>query len=104
MGAGGRFLYDVTEGTLADGPYWRMGVLGYSTMDERYEWVMSMSSTRTIRTSAMGRGRTLVASHNHDAADFGSRRSGSTTFNVGASSVFQRQIATQVPPGDMTDG
>jgi hypothetical protein len=37
--AGGRFLYDVTEGTLADGPYWRMGVLGYSTMDERYEWV-----------------------------------------------------------------
>jgi hypothetical protein len=37
--AGGRFLRDVTEGTIGGGPYWREGLLGYSTMDERYEWV-----------------------------------------------------------------
>lgn len=37
--ADGRFLRDVTEGTIAGGPYWRLGLLGYSTMDERYEWV-----------------------------------------------------------------
>jgi hypothetical protein len=37
--AGGRYLRDVTEGTIAGGPYWRMGLLGYSNMDDRYEWV-----------------------------------------------------------------
>jgi len=37
--AGGRFLQDVTEGTMAGGPYWRKGLLGYSNMDQRYEWV-----------------------------------------------------------------
>jgi hypothetical protein len=37
--AGGRFLRDVTEGTNGGGPYWREGLLGYSNMDERYEWV-----------------------------------------------------------------
>jgi Protein of unknown function (DUF1579) len=37
--AGGRYLHDVTEGTVAGGPYWRLGLLGYSTMDERYEWI-----------------------------------------------------------------
>jgi hypothetical protein len=25
--------------TIAGAPYWRLGLLGYSTMDERYEWV-----------------------------------------------------------------
>jgi hypothetical protein len=29
----------MTEGTIAGVPYWRLGLLGYSTMDERYEWV-----------------------------------------------------------------
>lgn len=37
--AGGRFLRDVTEGTIGGGPYWREGLLGYSNMDQRYEWV-----------------------------------------------------------------
>ena len=35
----GRYLRDVTEGTIAGGRYWRMGLLGYSNMDDRYEWV-----------------------------------------------------------------
>lgn len=37
--ADGRYLRDVTEGTIAGVPYWRLGLLGYSTMDRRYEWV-----------------------------------------------------------------
>jgi hypothetical protein len=35
----GRFLRDVTEGTFGGSPYYRMGTLGYSNMDRRFEWV-----------------------------------------------------------------
>lgn len=35
---GGKHLQDITEGGLGDGTYYRMGVLGFSTMDHRYEW------------------------------------------------------------------
>ncbi len=35
---GGKHLQDVTEGQLGDGSYYRMGVLGFSTMDHCYEW------------------------------------------------------------------
>src|SRR5262245_46088483 len=35
----GRHLRDVTEGTLGGGRYWRLGLLGYSNMDDRYEWI-----------------------------------------------------------------
>jgi Protein of unknown function (DUF1579) len=34
-----RFLHDVTEGSIAGGPYYRMGLLGYSNEDARYEFV-----------------------------------------------------------------
>jgi hypothetical protein len=37
--AGGRYIEDTMEGTLDGAPVWRKGWLGYSTMDERYEWV-----------------------------------------------------------------
>ncbi len=37
--AGGRYLRDVTEGTLAGSPYYRQGLLGFSNVDQRYEWV-----------------------------------------------------------------
>jgi hypothetical protein len=37
--AGGRYIEDIMEGTLDGAPVWRKGWLGYSTMDERYEWV-----------------------------------------------------------------
>ena len=36
---GGRFLRDETQGTFAGSPYYRMGTLGYSNMDRRFEWV-----------------------------------------------------------------
>ena len=37
--AGDRYLQDVTQGTIGGETYWRLGLLGYSTMDQRYEWV-----------------------------------------------------------------
>ena len=37
--AGGRYLEDTTEGTLAAFHYWRRGWLGYDNMAARYEWV-----------------------------------------------------------------
>lgn len=35
----GRFLEDVTEGTFAGSHYFREGLLGFSNVDQRYEWV-----------------------------------------------------------------
>ena len=37
--AGGRYLEDMTEGTLEKSRYWRRGWLGYDNMAARYEWV-----------------------------------------------------------------
>jgi hypothetical protein len=34
-----RYLHDVTEGTLAGSHYYREGLLGFSNVDQRYEWV-----------------------------------------------------------------
>ena len=34
-----RFIEDTTEGTLMGAPIWRRGWLGYSNIDQRYEWV-----------------------------------------------------------------
>jgi hypothetical protein len=46
--AGGRYLEDTTEGTLAGAPVWRRGWLGYSNMDRRYEWVTIDSTNSTM--------------------------------------------------------
>lgn len=37
--ADGRFVRDETEGRIGGNKYWRLGLLGYSTMDRCYEWV-----------------------------------------------------------------
>lgn len=36
--AGNRHLRDVTQGSVAGNPYYRLGILSYSNMDKRYEW------------------------------------------------------------------
>jgi Protein of unknown function (DUF1579) len=62
--AGGRFLHDVTEGSIAGGPYYRMGFLGYSNMDARYEWVTvdGMNANMMIyRSDAVNGGQRFVA-------------------------------------------
>ncbi|MET9245760.1 DUF1579 family protein [Nonomuraea sp. NPDC003709] len=47
---GGRFLEERTEGTLGGNPYYRLGVLGFSTIDRRYEWTTFDSATPTAMT------------------------------------------------------
>jgi hypothetical protein len=61
--AGGRFLHDVTEGTIAGGPYYRMGLLGYSNVDARFEWVTAdgVNANLMIYRSAVMRGGRLSA-------------------------------------------
>jgi hypothetical protein len=56
--AGGRYLQDVTEGSVAGGPYYRLGLLGYSTMDRRYEWVTvdALNANMMIYRGAPGSG------------------------------------------------
>jgi hypothetical protein len=36
---GGKHLRDITQGALAGSSYYRLGVLGFSNVDSRYEWV-----------------------------------------------------------------
>jgi hypothetical protein len=47
---GGRFLEERTDGTLAGKKYFRLGVLGFSTIDRRYEWTTFDSVTPTAMT------------------------------------------------------
>ncbi|MER6003387.1 DUF1579 family protein [Nonomuraea angiospora] len=47
---GGRFLEERTEGTLGGNAYYRLGVLGFSTIDRRYEWTTFDSVTPTAMT------------------------------------------------------
>ncbi|WP_312904430.1 NAD(P)H-binding protein [Nonomuraea rubra] len=47
---GGRFLQETTEGTLGGKPYYRLGVLGFSNIDRRYEWTTFDNVTPTAMT------------------------------------------------------
>ncbi|MFF2811346.1 DUF1579 family protein [Streptomyces sp. NPDC058000] len=47
---GGRFLEEQTQGTLAGHPYYRLGIMGYSNIDRRYEWTTFDSVTPTAMT------------------------------------------------------
>ncbi|MEV0828842.1 DUF1579 family protein [Nonomuraea rubra] len=47
---GGRFLQEEAEGTLNGNPYYRLGILGFSTIDRRYEWTTFDSVTPTAMT------------------------------------------------------
>src|SRR5262245_9909229 len=35
---GNKHMRDITQGTFGANPYYRLGILSYSTMDRRYEW------------------------------------------------------------------
>ncbi|MEU6408436.1 DUF1579 family protein [Microbispora sp. NPDC046933] len=47
---GGRFLEEEAEGVLGGHPYYRLGILGFSTIDRRYEWTTFDSVTPTAMT------------------------------------------------------
>jgi Protein of unknown function (DUF1579) len=75
--AGRRFLHDVTEGSIAGGPYYRMGVLGYSNEDARYEFVTvdGMNANMMIYRSDPVKG----AEHSDAARHFAISMSGTFT-------------------------
>ena len=54
----GRFIEDTTEGSLMGAPFWRRGWLGYSNIDQRYEWVTidSVNPTMMIYLGALRSG------------------------------------------------
>jgi hypothetical protein len=56
---GNRHLRDVTQGTGGN-PYYRLGILSYSTMDKRYEWITVdfLNANRMTYKGANGSGRT----------------------------------------------
>jgi hypothetical protein len=60
----GRFLRDITSGPIPGGQYWRMGMLGYSTMDKRFEWVTqdAMNANMMIYLGKSGAGPQFPAS------------------------------------------
>jgi hypothetical protein len=57
--AGDRYMQDTTEGTVMGAPYWRRGWLGYSNMDNRYEWVTidAINATMMIYKGEPGSGQ-----------------------------------------------
>ena len=61
--AGGRFLTDVTEGTVGGQAYYRRGTLGYSSVDKRYEWVTqdALNANMMVYAGAKGSGPGLPA-------------------------------------------
>lgn len=46
----GHFMEEKTEGTLGGNPYYRLGVIGFSNIDRRYEWTTFDSVTPTAMT------------------------------------------------------
>ena len=62
--ADGRFLTDVTEGTVGGQAYYRRGTLGYSGVDKRYEWVTqdALNANMMIYAGANGSGPGFPAS------------------------------------------
>lgn len=44
----GRFLRDVTQGTMGGRPYFRTGLLGYDNVARRYDWVTADNITPTM--------------------------------------------------------
>jgi hypothetical protein len=69
----GRFLQDVTRGTMGGKPYFRTGILGYNNMDRCYEWVTADGVTPTlmIYRGKQGAGPTLPASLQGSFTDLG---------------------------------
>ena len=56
----GRFLSDTTTGSIGGRPYFRTGMLGYNSMDKRYEWTTADNQTPILMTyyAAVGSGIT----------------------------------------------
>ena len=62
--ADGRYLQDVTEGSFAGAPYYRQGLLGFSNIDQRYQWITvdASNANKMINQGEPGSGPRLPVS------------------------------------------
>jgi hypothetical protein len=69
----GRFLQDLTSGTIAGASYWRHGILGYDNMASRYQWVTEdvVNAGMMIYEAASGSGFTFPANMTGSFVDQG---------------------------------
>lgn len=108
--AGHRHLRDVTQGTLGGNPYYRLGILSYSTMDKRYEWntvdaVNTMMMTyKGAKNSATANGDIVMTGEFTDPGVFGDAYVGKT---VGQRTVIKIEAPDRhvielyfTPPGE----
>jgi hypothetical protein len=91
----GRFLREVTKGTIAGSPSWREGTLGYSSMDRRFEWVTqdSLNTNMMIYLAASNSGSSFPASLKGTFTDqgvLGEKFAGKT--------IAQRTVITIINP------
>ena len=107
---GNRHLRDVTQGTLAGNPYYRLGILSYSTVDKRYEW-NTVDATNTMmmtykgaKDSANANGDIVMSGEFTDQGIFGDSSVGTT---IGQRTVIKIESPNRhvlelyfTPPGE----
>lgn len=107
---GNRHLRDITQGTVAGNPYYRLGILSYSTMDKRYEWNTvdalntNMMTYKGARGSASLRGEIVMSGEFTDQGVLGDAYAGKTIRQKTVIKVesFDRHIFELyfTPPGE----
>lgn len=81
---GNRHMRDVTQGTLGGNPYYRLGILSYSTVDKNYEWNTvdatnsMMMNYKGVKNSGKARGDIVMSGEFTDQGIFGSASVGKT--------------------------
>ena len=85
-------MRDVTQGTFGGNPYYRLGILSYSTMDKRYEWNTvdalnaNMMTYKGVKGSASATGDIVMTAEFTDQGVLGDSYAGK---NVGQRTVIK---------------
>jgi hypothetical protein len=107
---GNRHLRDVTQGMVGNNPYYRLGILSYSTMDRRYEWNTvdalnaNMMTYKGEKNSASMKGDIVMTGEFTDQGVLGDAYAGK---NVGQRTVIKIESPNRhvfelylTPPGE----
>src|SRR5215470_9496907 len=107
---GNRHMRDITQGTFGGNPYYRLGILSYSTMDQRYEWNTvdalnsNMMTYKRAKGSARAAGDIVMTGEFTDQGVLGDSYAGKT---VGQRTVIKIESSNRhvfdvyfTPPGE----
>jgi len=107
---GNRHLRDITQGTVGSDPYYRLGILSYSTMDKRYEWNTvdalnaNMMTYKGAKNSASMKGDIVMTGEFTDQGVLGDAYAGK---NIGQRTVIKIESPNRhvfelylTPPGE----